>query len=121
MKELKRDPVKYVRDKAKAGYQKDDKCFICGTETELDFHHFYSLSPLLSKFAEEKKYHLEDIREWREEFINEHWEELYDWTVTLCHTHHLKLHSIYGRNPALITAKKQMRWVEIQRDKHGLV
>jgi hypothetical protein len=41
--------------------------------------------------------------------------------VTLCHTHHLKLHSIYGKDPSLGTAKKQMRWVEIQREKHGLV
>jgi len=31
------------------------------------------------------------------------------------------LHKVYGRNPALTTAKKQMRWVQIQRDKHGMV
>ena len=66
------------------------------------------------------------INEWTEsaavdEFINEHIEELYDYTVTLCHTHHLKLHSIYGRNPTLHSAPKQQRWVEIQRGKHGLV
>ncbi len=117
MKELKRDPVKYVRDKAKARYEKGTECFICGETTQLDFHHFYSLSPLLKKWAEEKGYHLEDIRDWRDEFINEHIEELYDETVTLCHAHHLKLHSIYGRNPTLTSAKKQKRWVGIQRDK----
>lgn len=123
MKELKRDPVKYVRDKAKAGYKKDTKCYICGTETQLDFHHYYSLAPLLDKFVKERNYHLEDIRDFREEFINEYWEEMYDLTVTLCHTHHLKLHSIYGRNPPLHQAKKQMRWAELQREKHinGLV
>lgn len=123
MKELKRDPVKYVRDKAKAGYKKDTKCYICGAEVELDFHHYYSLAPLLDQFVKERNYHIEDIRDFREEFINEHWEELYDWTVTLCHTHHLKLHSIYGRNPPLHAAKKQMRWTELQREKHlnGLV
>lgn len=121
MKELKRDPVKYVRDKAKAAYEKGTECYICGSEEKLDFHHYYSLAPLLNKFAKERNYHLEDIRDFREEFINEHWEELYDWTVTLCHTHHLKLHSIYGRNPELVTAKKQMKWVQIQREKNGLV
>jgi len=123
MKELKRDPVKYVRDKAKAGYKKDTKCYICSAEIELDFHHYYSLAPLLDQFVKERNYHIEDIRDFREEFINEHWEELYDWTVTLCHTHHLKLHSIYGRNPPLHAAKKQMRWTELQREKHlnGLV
>lgn len=123
MKELKRDPVKYVRDKAKAGYKKDTKCYICSSEVELDFHHYYSLAPLLDQFVKERNYHIEDIRDFREEFINEHWEELYDWTVTLCHTHHLKLHSIYGRNPPLHAAKKQMRWTELQREKYlnGLV
>jgi hypothetical protein len=121
MEKLRRDPVKYIRDKAKARYKKDERCFICGKDTELDFHHFFSLSPLLQQWAKSKGYHLEDIREFRDEFINEHIEELYDETVTICHTHHLKLHSIYGRNPSLVTAKKQKRWVQIQRDKHGLV
>jgi len=121
MKELKRDPVKYVRDKAKAGYKKDTACYICAATVELDFHHYYSLSPLLYKFAEERNYSVEDIKDWREEFINEHWEELYDFTVTLCHKHHLKLHSIYGRDPGLHTAEKQKRWVQIQREKNGLV
>jgi hypothetical protein len=46
---------------------------------------------------------------------------LYDDTVTLCHKHHLQLHSIYGKDPPLIYAKRQMRWIEIQREKHGLV
>ena len=121
MKELKRDPVKYIRDKAKARSEKGTECYICGKETELDFHHYYSLSPLLYKWVEEVGYDLQDIREFRDEFINEHIEELYDYTVTLCHTHHLKLHSIYGRNPTLHSAPKQQRWVEIQRGKHGLV
>ena len=123
MKELKRDPVKYVRDKAKAAYVRGDKCYICDVETELDFHHYYSLAPLLHKFVAEQGYNLEDIRDFREEFINEHWEEMYDWTVTICHKHHLKLHSIYGRNPPLFSAKKQINWVEIQKEKHknGLV
>ena len=58
---------------------------------------------------------------WRDEFIEDKWAELYEHTVTLCHKHHLELHRLYGRNPALVTAKKQMRWVEIQRDKHGMV
>ena len=93
MKELKRDPVKYIRDKAKARYEKGTECYICGKETELDFHHYYSLSPLLYKWVEEVGYDLQDI----------------------------KLHSIYGRNPTLHSAPKQQRWVEIQRGKHGLV
>ena len=107
---LKRDPVKYIRDKAK-----------------LDFHHFYSLTPLLDKWLQEKQkarpdhYTEEYIVIWRDEFIEDNWAELYNHTVTLCNPHHLQLHSVYGRNPALVTAKKQMRWVGIQRDKYGMV
>ena len=49
------------------------------------------------------------------------YKELYEDTVTLCHSHHMKLHSIYGKRPKLIHAEKQKRWVEKQRDKYGMV
>ena len=104
---LKRDPVKYIRDKAKSLYQKGDECYICGETSNLDFHHFYSLSPLLDKWLKEKQkirpehYTAEYIVIWRDEFIEENWAELYEETVTLCHEHHLQLHSVYGRNPSL--------------------
>ena len=124
---LKRDKVKYIRDKAKSRYEKGNECRICGTNIKLDFHHFYTLVPLLEKWLSEKTtlrpehYTDEYITIWRDEFIDDNWAELYDETVTLCHTHHLKLHSVYGRNPPLHTAQKQKRWVEIQREKHGMV
>lgn len=127
MKKLKRDPVKYIRDKAKSKYNKGSECYICGVQNELDFHHFYTLAPLLQKWLKQKQkerpqhYTDEYIVIWRDEFIEDCWKELYEDTVTICHTHHLQLHSLYGRNPDLSTAKKQMRWVEIQRDKHGMV
>ena len=128
MKKLKRDPVKYIRDRAKSKYKKDDECFICGTTTELDFHHFYSLSPLsevVKAKDKERPSHYTDeyIVIWRDEFIEDNWAELYEHTVTICHAHHLELHKIYGRNHRLGTAEKQMRWVEIQRDKtwHGMI
>jgi len=58
----------------------------------------------------------------RDTFIEEYSKELFEDAVTLCHTHHLRLHSIYGKRPKMITARKQPRWVEKQRDKHyGLV
>jgi len=127
MKKLKRDPVKYIRDRAKSKYEKGSECHICGADTELDFHHFYTLAPLLRDWLKVKQkerpahYTDEYIVIWRDEFIEDKWAELYEHTVTLCHKHHLELHRLYRRNPALVTAKKQMRWVEIQRDKHGMV
>lgn len=117
MAQLKRDVVKYVRDRAKSKYQKGTECRICGSNEQLDFHHYYSLSPLLSRWMKLNRLLPEDILEFRDRFINEHRAELYEHTVTLCHSDHLRLHKVYGKNPALGTAKKQMRWVEIQRDK----
>ena len=57
----------------------------------------------------------------REQFITEHNKEIYESAVTLCHSHHMKLHSIYGKRPRVVTAKKQERWVGIQREKYGMV
>ena len=121
---LKRDLVKYVRDKAKSKYNKGTNCFICGVTENLDFHHFNGLTELLESWLREKKIQIteeEDILRLRKQFIAEHTTELYDEAVTLCHEHHLRLHSIYGKRPKLITAKKQVRWVGLQRDKHGMV
>ena len=125
--EMKRDRIKYIRDRAKSKYNKGSECRICGDTRQLDFHHYYSLSPLLAKWLKEKErvrpehYTNEYIVIWRDEFIEDMSKELYDDTVTLCHSHHLLLHSLYGRNPSLGTATKQMNWVEIQREKHGMV
>ena len=121
---LKRDLVKYVRDKAKSKYKKATDCYICGATENLDFHHFNGLTELLESWLKKKQIQVteeEDILNLREQFIAEHRTELYDEAVTLCHEHHLRLHSIYGKRPKLVTAKKQIRWVGIQRDKHGVV
>lgn len=122
-KNLKRDPIKFVRDKAKARYNKGSECRICASTDNLDFHHFYTLTPLFNKWLKDNKIAIntdDDVIGVRDRFIEEHQPELYEYTVTLCHEHHMKLHSVYGKDPALTTAKKQMRWVEIQREKHGL-
>jgi hypothetical protein len=121
---LKRDLIKYVRDRAKAKYKKDSNCFICGANDELDFHHFFGLTELLEQWIKKNRVVIkteEDILVQRDIFIEEHLTELYDEAVTLCHSHHLKLHSIYGKRPKLVTAEKQKRWVVKQRDKYGLV
>ncbi len=121
---LKRDLVKYVRDKAKSQYKKDTECYICGSQENLDFHHFNGLTELLDIWLRKNKLIITeeaDILNLREKFIEEHSKELYDEAVTLCHEHHLQLHSIYGKRPKVVTAKKQARWVGIQREKHGMV
>ena len=120
MTELKRDIVKYVRDRAKSAYDKDSECKICGSTEELDFHHFYGMTELLEKWLKENGITIntvDDIMGVRDRFIEEEHTKVYDETVTLCHTHHLKLHSIYGKKPNLTTGPKQERWVQKRRKK----
>lgn len=115
-----RDPVKWIRDKAKALYQKGTECAICGSTEDLEFHHYHSLTNLLESWAKKKGYDLsndEKVIEIRDEFIAEHHSELYEAATTLCNKHHLALHSIYGPKPLHTTATKQASWVEKQRVK----
>jgi len=117
----KRIPVKHVRDKAKAAYQKQDHCYVCGTEQDLELHHFHSITILLENWARVKQYDIstdDGILGVRDEFIAEHRTELYELVRTLCNKHHVNLHKIFGKAPASNSVERQARWVDIQRDKH---
>ena len=118
---LLRDPIKYVRDRAKSRYEKGSHCEICGATESLDFHHYYTMTPLFNKWCKSKGYVVkvvDDILKIRDEFILEEEDKVYNQTATLCHDHHLRLHSVYGKDPALFTAEKQKNWVKIQKEKH---
>lgn len=122
--ELKRDLVKYVRDKAKSRYKKAPQCYICGGTEDLDFHHYYGMTELLETWLNSNKITIssaEEIMNLRDKFIEEYTDEIYHEAATLCRAHHQRLHSIYGKRPKLVTALKQKRWVNIQREKHGMV
>ncbi len=119
---MKREAVKYIRDKAKKGYEKSNECRICMAKEELDFHHYKSISRMLEAWLKTHKQFVEtDVVEFREEFISDNHSDMYHNTVTLCKKHHKQLHKIYGVEPLLVTAEKQKRWVEIQRGKHELI
>jgi hypothetical protein len=114
--------VKVVRDGAKSGYRRGKVCEICDSEEEVHFHHFNTLSVLINKWVEERGLVFKDFDDalvWRQKFIEEHQTELYEEAATLCKEHHQRLHSVYGKNPALGTAKKQARWVQRMKEKHG--
>ena len=116
----KRIPVKWVRDRAKAAYDKKDHSYICGTSEDLELHHLQSITLLLNEWADRKSYDIstdEGILAVRDEFIAEHHTQIYEWVYTLCNKHHVKLHGIYGKAPTLASAPKQSRWLEIQRTK----
>ena len=78
---LRRDLVKYVRDKAKSKYRKSTECYICGSNKNLDFHHFYSLTELLERWIRKHNFKInsaEEIMRLRDAFIEDHHKELFD-------------------------------------------
>ena len=112
--------VKWVRDKAKAAYQKQTACYICGTEQDLELHHLHSITILLETWATTKGYDIstdDGILAVRDEFIEQHHTEIYDLVYTLCNPHHVKLHGVFGKAPAPSSVDKQKRWLEIQKAK----
>jgi 5-methylcytosine-specific restriction endonuclease McrA len=117
----KRIAVKHVRDRAKSAYEKKANCYICNTVHDLELHHTHSITLLLNKWSAEKGYDISTdagILAVRDEFIEEHKREIYDAVYTLCNSHHVKLHQIYGKSPALSSADKQVRWIDMQREKY---
>lgn len=115
-----RIPVKWVRDRAKAAYVKLPNCYICNCTEELELHHFNSITLLLEKWATAKRYNIstdDGILAVRDEFIEEHNDELYNQVRTLCNKHHVSLHRVFGKAPPLNSEAKQSRWVDIQKDK----
>ena len=116
----KRNKEKWVRDRAKKAYEKEDTCYICSTTEDLELHHTHSVTKLIEAWASQKGYDVDTddgILEVRDEFIAEHQSELFDQVYTLCNKHHVKLHSIFGKSPENITVPKQSKWIEIQRSK----
>lgn len=117
-----RIPVKWVRDKAKAAYEKQGNCYICGTELDLELHHTHSITILLEKWARQNQYDIstdDGIIAVREQFIAEHHKEIYEDVYTLCNRDHVLLHSIFGKKPASGSEPKQARWIELQKEKYS--
>ncbi len=116
-----RIPVKWVRDRAKAAYVKEDTCFVCGTDQDLELHHTTSITLLLNDWAERKGYDIstdDGILAVRDEFIAEHHDEIYNQVYTLCNKHHVALHGVYGKSPSKLSAPKQVRWLNLQKQKY---
>lgn len=117
----KRIAVKHVRDKAKSAYEKKSECFICGTTEDLELHHTHSITLLLNAWASRKSYDISTdagILAVRDEFIAEHYKEIYEDVYTLCNKHHVALHSIYGKAPSIASAGKQGDWILRQKAKY---
>lgn len=116
----KRIPVKWVRDRAKAAYEKKSSCYICAGVQDLELHHLHSVTILLDNWAQARGYDISTdagILAVRDEFIDDHRVELYDQVYTLCNPHHVALHSVYGKAPRPGSEPKQSHWIESQRAK----
>ena len=124
MNQLKRFPIKYIRDFIKKDYKLRDECFICGSKEKLELHHLLSISELFNKWCFKNKINAIDdvnyIKKLRIEFAKDCEEELsHKHLFTLCSLHHKQLHSIYGQTYSNHLAPKIKNWLEIQKVKNG--
>lgn len=125
MSDLKRLPVKYVRDFIKKDYVYSDSCYICGKTDSLELHHLYSISELWNSWLEKYKIDsdkltLERIQKLRVTFYEEHKHLLGPVNLyTLCKNHHLRLHSIYGARYSNWRSEKVKVWLDSQKNKFG--
>lgn len=119
---MKREAVKYIRDKAKSAYIKRTSCYVCGTSRNLELHHVFSISELFTIWCRKAGIVIrneKDILAHREAFIEAHHKEIYDDVFTLCKEHHKKLHSLFGQHPRLPTGPKQILFLNKLRKKLG--
>ena len=124
MSQLKRFPIKYIRDYIKKDYKLKDKCYICGSKEKLELHHLFSVSQLFEQWCSENKVTeidtVEKITSLSEIFAVDCKESLDHHNLyTLCKTHHQRLHNIYGQNYSNHLVPKIKNWLEIQKDKNG--
>lgn len=124
MAELKRLPLKYIRDYIKRDYKIRDCCYICGCTESLELHHLYSVSELFNNWCDKNKIRSidteEQILELRVLFATEFEEQLSHKNLfTLCSSHHKRLHNIYGQRYPNHLVPKVKNWLDIQKDKHG--
>lgn len=115
---FQRDAVSIMRDGIKSQYPKASECRICGTDENLEFHHYHTVALLVKNYAAENQLDFnnsEVVLEHRTAFYEKYRHELVEHAVTLCRDHHLQLHKVYTKEPPLFTANKQEVWVERQR------
>jgi hypothetical protein len=124
MAKLKREVIKYLRDFIKKDYKAKDYCYVCSSKDTLELHHLYGLSETFSEWCSaqgidrETIVTLESVLSIREEFAKDKEEVLSNkYLYTLCKKHHIQLHSLFGQRYSNYTAKKVLRWLELQKDK----
>ena len=120
---LKRDPVKYLRDYMKSKYKDKEPCFVCGSTDNIELHHIYSVAELWNVWVTKnsiKVISVEDITKHRVTFEEDNREKLSnDNLYSLCKTHHAKLHQIYGKSYSNYMGEKVRLWLQKQKERFG--
>jgi 5-methylcytosine-specific restriction endonuclease McrA len=124
MTDLKRLPVKYIRDFIKKDYKLRDCCYICNSTNLLELHHLYSVSELFTQWCIKNNIKIinteEQIFAIRARFAEDCVADLDNNNLyTLCSDHHKRLHNLYGQTYPHSMAPKIKNWIQIQKDKHG--
>ena len=120
---LRRPQVKWVRDGMKSKYKEREPCFICGTTENIELHHIYSVSELWNTWVRENNIVIEcdaDVIANRKQFEADNEQYLNnDNLYSLCKTHHIKLHQVYGKSYSNYMGERVLAWVHKQREKYG--
>lgn len=124
MGDLRRIPIKYIRDFIKKDYKLRDECYICRSKENLELHHIYSISQLFEDWCNKNSIRdvssVEDIKNIRVRFYEDEFSRLSNENLfTLCKSHHERLHNIYGQRYSNHVASKIINWLSLQREKNG--
>ena len=112
--------IKKVRAKSKNRYYrlKDNKCFVCGSNKNLELHHILPLAEIVKNYLSTidtgGKSDAELVY-----LIVKDCNEIFDKNnvVTLCRTHHYYLHNLFGLTYSEKQAKKVKNYLIKQRSK----
>lgn len=123
MTNLRRIPIKYIRDYIKKDYKLRDECYICKSKDKLELHHIYSISQLFENWCIANNIRevgsVDIIKDLRIRFYEDEFDRLSnDNLYTLCKVHHERLHNIYGQRYSNHIAPKIINWLELQREKY---
>jgi len=111
--------VKMIRDKTRKSLSKADVCWVTGQVGQLEIHHMYTMSALVSDYLRKHNITITDDNklEVRDAIIKDEYNRLHE-QVVLSKTIHAKLHSIFGtKYPNYIVPKVRL-WLERQKDSY---
>jgi len=114
--------IKYVRAKAKTRYHKlkKDKCWVCGSDKDLELHHVYPLSDLVWGYLKENNItNPENTPELRDKILEDLQEKIFgeDNLLTICKVHHKNLHRLFGRTYNSKMVQKVKKYLTKQKEK----